>query len=138
MAPLAESQPVTALRVVTQRLSNTPTSSLPHVAPILAGFITDSRDDFLFLQNEGNAKSGSDAATLFHQLKTQLSALLQDKAPQARFAAVVLIKTFIEVGGLTVLQTVGTWVRGMIGVIGVGCAISSFNTRPGFLSAWFI
>ena len=119
MAPHTATQAFIPLRVVTQRISNTPTKQLPHVAPILAATITECRKAFHTSQNENQSKDGSENAVLLHKLKTQLSALLQDKQPQARYAAVILIKATVEVGGWNVLQGAAPWVRGLIGIMGV-------------------
>lgn len=105
------------LRVVTQRLSNTSTKELPHIAPRLAASITQCRKTFGSSQDDGTDESG--AGIVVHKLKTQLSALLQDRSPSARYAATILIKATIEVGGGNVLQGAGPWVRGLIAIIGV-------------------
>lgn len=123
MAPYTAARPYTALRVVTQRLSTTPTRQLPHVASFLAASITESRKAFEFDQASSHGKDGSEIGVVVHKLKTQLSALLQDRSPQARFSAVILIKATVEVGGWDVLRGAGPWVRGMIGIIGVSQAI---------------
>ena len=52
-----------------------------------------------------------------HKLKTQLSSLLNSKNPEGRFAAVVLVKGAVEVGGWEVLQTSEPWVRGLISIL---------------------
>ncbi|CAD6581646.1 MAG: hypothetical protein ASARMPRED_000666 [Alectoria sarmentosa] len=106
------------LRVVTQRLSSTPSKQLPHVAPYLATTITQCGKAFTAPSNNGQIVGGVDSVVIFHKLKTQLSALLQDKGPEARYAAVILIKATVEVGGWNVLQGVGAWVRGLVGIVG--------------------
>jgi len=63
-------------------------------------------------------KDGSDVGMLVHRVKTRISTLMQDKSPQARWAAVVLIKAIIEAGGLEVLQGSSAWIRSMIGSLG--------------------
>ena len=119
MAPLVEVKSVTPLRMVTQRLSTTSTAQLPHVAQFLAGSITESRKAFDAIQDESHDEFGLEVGVLIHKLKAQLSALLQDKSPQARFAAPILIKATVEVGGWKVLHGVGPWVKGLIGILGV-------------------
>lgn len=116
MAPQDEFNP---LRVVTQRLSSTPCKQLPHVAPYLATTIAQYGNSLAPPAKEGQISGETDFAVIIHKLKTQLSALLQDKNPEARYAAVVLIKPTIETGGWNVLQGVGAWVRGLIGILGV-------------------
>lgn len=132
MAPLVEARPAMTLRMVTQRLSTTPTTLLPHVAPLLAGSVTETREVFAASQNEGSSKSSSEMNVLIHKLKAQLSALLQEKAPQARFSALIIIKATVEVGGWNILQGVGSWVRGMIGIMGVSHANHIWNMRLDF------
>ena len=129
MAPNTATKVSTPLRVVTQRISNTPTNQLPRVAPVLAATIIECRTTFNTPQNVIQRNDTSENAVLVHKFKTQISALLQDKQPHARYAAVVLIKATVEVGGWNVLQGVSPWVRGLIGVIGV----SEVFTGPGFM-----
>ena len=116
MAPQDVSNP---LRVVTQRLSSTPSKQLPRVAPYLANTIAQYAKFFAAPSKEGQDVGGSESAVTVHKLKTQLSALLQDKNPEARYAAVILVKATVENGGWNVLQGVGSWVRSLIGILGV-------------------
>lgn len=113
------------LRVVTQRLSSTPSRQLPHIAPYLATTITQCGRAFATPAKDGQAVGGSESTVTFHKFKTQLSALLQDKSPEARHAAVILIKATVEVGGWNVLQGVGAWVRGLISILGVSSHFES-------------
>ena len=61
-----------------------------------------------------------------HKLKTQISSLLNGKSPEGRFAAVVLVKGAVEVGGWEVLQTSEPWVRGLLSILVVSFNISRF------------
>ena len=106
------------LRVVTQRLSSTPAKQLPHVARYLASTILQSGNAFATTTTK--AVSVPESTVTVHKLKTQISALLQDKSPEARYAAVILVKAAVGAGGWNVLQGVGPWVRGLIGILGVG------------------
>lgn len=117
------------LRVVTQRLSSTPSKLLPHVAPYLATTITQCDKAFAARSSRGQVVGGDESVIIVHKLKTQLSALLQDKSPEARYAAVILIKATVEVGGWNVLQGVGVWVRGLVGIIGVS-NLSAYTLKP--------
>lgn len=117
MAPNPVIKSCIPLRVVTQRLSIMSTKELPHIAPRLAASITQCRKTFGSSQDDGTDESG--AGMVVHKLKTQISALLQDRSPSARYAAIILIKATIEVGGWNVLQAAGPWVRGLIAIIGV-------------------
>lgn len=103
-----------ALRVATQRLSSTPHWQLPYIAPILAGTIAENSS----LLSVPSIKASSEHNVLVHKLKTQISTLLQDKRPQARWLAVVLAKAVIEAGGHEILQSTGPWVRSMITILG--------------------
>lgn len=118
MAPQDASK-INPLRVVTQRLSSTPSRQLPHIAPYLATTITQCGSTFATPASGGQAVGGSESTIIFHKFKTQLSALLQDKSPEARYAAVILIKATVGVGGWNVLQGAGAWVRGLISILGV-------------------
>ncbi len=55
---------------------------------------------------------------LVHKFKTQISALLQGRTTEERWAAVVLIKATVEAGGWEVLSGSGAWVRGLLGILG--------------------
>lgn len=107
------------LRVVTQRLTATPTEQLPHIAPYLATTITECKAVFAFPLYNIHSTEASGTPVLVHKLKSQLSALLQDKSPSARYAAVILIKATIEVGGWSLFQGVGPWVTKLIATLGV-------------------
>ena len=107
------------LRVVTQRLSSTPVKQLPHVAPYLAVNIAQHGQALAKSPQKDKNGSKTDSAVIVHKLKTQLSTLLQDKNREARYAAVILIRAIVEVGGWNVLQGVGAWVRGLVGLLGV-------------------
>ena len=107
------------LRVVTQRLSSTPVKQLPHVAPYLAVNIAHNGQALAKSSKDDKLVGRTDSALIVHKLKTQLSALLQDKNREARYAAVILIRATVEVGGWNVLQGVGAWVRDLVGLLGV-------------------
>ncbi len=107
------------LRVVTHRLTSTPVKQLAHIAPYLAASIKDCKEILSSPANHAVGKDGSETSVLVHKYKTQLSALLQEKAVEARWAAVVLIKVTIEVGGWEVLRGSGPWVRGLMGLLAV-------------------
>ena len=119
--------PSSLLRVVTQRLSSTPSTQLPHVAPILARNISECRELFNVPQTGTLNKDNPDNAIVVHKLKTQLSALLQDRIPDARYAAVILIKATVEVGGYEVLQGVAPWIKGLINILGVSSSLTALT-----------
>lgn len=105
---------VVPVRLVTQRLSSTPVWQLPHIAPFLAGTIGKSGS----LLSTPNTKLNPDINVLMHKLKTQISSLLQDKNPQARWAAVILVKATIEAGDHEILQGAGAWARSIVMILG--------------------
>ncbi|MCJ1356348.1 MAG: hypothetical protein MMC33_006343 [Icmadophila ericetorum] len=115
MPPNQTSNP---LRMVTQRLSSTPTEQLPYVVPQLTNTLLLCRPTLLASSGSQNGKDGAESAVLAHKYKTKITALLQDKSVEARWAAVVLVKATVEVGRWEVLKGSGAWVRGIIGILG--------------------
>ena len=107
------------LRVVTQRLSSTPFKQLPQISSYLVNIIAQHGKALATFSKEGQAVGEAESAVLVHKLKTQLSVLVQDKNPEARYAAVILIRATVEIGGWNILQGIGAWVRGLIGILGV-------------------
>ncbi|MCJ1346791.1 hypothetical protein MMC31_005009 [Peltigera leucophlebia] len=108
---------LTTLRVITQRLTATPIWQLPHIVPYLATTIPSCAK---LLQNQpslGQTNDGSETAVLIHKFKTRISTLLAEKSPQAKWAAVVLIKATVETGGWEVLRASGAWIRGLLGIL---------------------
>lgn len=107
------------LRAVSQRLTSTPPKQLPYIVPYLVNALFSCGDQLSEPESHSRAKDGSDDAVLVHRFKTQISTLLQDKIVESRWAAVVLIKATIEVGGWEILHGVGPWTRGLLGILGV-------------------
>lgn len=105
------------LRVISQRLTVTPTWQLPHIVVHLASLLTTCKPVFATSDLKHQKNVGSDTAVLVHKFKTQLSALLQDKNPEARLVAIILIKATIETGGWEVQRVCGAWVRGLLGIL---------------------
>jgi pre-rRNA-processing protein RIX1 len=104
---------VTVLRALAFRLSSTSPSNLPSLLPHLASQLRPCKE--LLKQSQ---PSHSEAATVIHQIRTRTSSLLQDRSPEARLAAVVLIKALVEAGGYETLANNGSpWVRGLIAMI---------------------
>lgn len=115
MAPQNASS--TTLRVITQRLAFTPAWQLPNIVVHLASSLTTCKAILATSDSRHQRNDGSDAAILVHKFKTQLSALLQDKNPEARWGAIVLIKATVETGGWEVQRGCGAWVRGLISIL---------------------
>ena len=111
--------PIYPLRIVTQRLTSTPTERLPHVVPFLANTIAGCRGIFNHLESQEQGKDGSEIGLVVHKLRTHLSTLLQDKRVEGRWSAVVLIKATVEAGGWSILQGCGTWTRGLLAILNV-------------------
>lgn len=108
---------ITTLRVITQRLTATPSWQLPHIVPYLASTIPSCAQ---VLQNPpvpGHTNDGSEIAVVIHKFKTRISTLLAEKSAQAKWSAVVLIKATVETGGLEVLRASGAWIRGLLGIL---------------------
>lgn len=108
---------LTTLRVITQRLTVTPPWQLPHIVPYLASTIPSCAKVLQNPSSPGQTNDGSEIAVVIHKFKTRISTLLAEKSPQAQWAAVVLIKSTVESGGLEVLRASGAWIRGLLGIL---------------------
>jgi pre-rRNA-processing protein RIX1 len=104
------------LRAITYRLSSTPTAQLPPHVPAIAASLANCRS-LLSSNQASGTKSSSEASVAIHKYRTLLSTLLQDRTIQGRWAAIVLIKATIEVGGWETLQKSLPWVRGLLGIL---------------------
>ncbi len=110
------------LRVLCHQLSHTPTAQLPQATPTLQNLVYQCRSPLSISGSETSKADTTETSVLVHKLKTQVSALLGGRTPEGRFAAVVLIKSIVDVGGWEVLQGAESWVRGLLSVLGV-CSI---------------
>ena len=117
MHPIYADRGINKLRVVSQWISTTPTGQLPQVTNHLAAFVSQSTNQ-LCSSAHGKSVQGSDHEILLHKYKTQLSTLLQDKDPRARFAAAVLVKSTIEAGDIELLKQSSRWVGSLISILG--------------------
>lgn len=115
----------TLLRVVTQRLSSTPSTQLPNVAPILARIISQCTESLNVPESGTLNTSCPDDAVHVHKLRTQLSALLLDRTPGARYAAVILIKATVESGHYEILQKTMPWIQGLLNIIDVSSSLTA-------------
>ena len=113
----------TLLRVVTQRLSNTPSIQLPNVAPILARIISQCTESLNVPESGSQNTSNPDDAIHVHKLRTQLSALLLDRTAGARYTAVILIKATVESGSYEILQRSTPWIHGLLHIIDVSSSL---------------
>lgn len=114
MAPMATE--LATLRALTFRISSTPTSHLPQHVPAIAASLASCRT-LLSSAQASTSKTASEASVAVHKYRTLLSTLLQDRTIQGRWAAIVLIKSTIEIGGWETLQKSLPWVRGLLGVL---------------------
>lgn len=108
------------LRVLCFQLSTTSTYDLPRLAPTLLQRIVRCQ---IPLSSPAGSTAGPDASAssvLVHRFKTQISTLLKGQSREGRFAAVVLIKGVVEVGGWEVLQGAelkSSWIPGLLSVL---------------------
>jgi len=112
------------LRLLCHQLSSTPSAQLPNITPILLRNVLRCQAPLSSEGNPGMKSDASSSSVLVHKLKTQISTLLSGKSTEGRFAAVVLIKAIVAVGGWEVLRGVESWVRGLLSVLGVGDPVS--------------
>jgi len=106
------------LGAVCFQLLNTPNLALLRSLPELLRQVQRCQIP-LSSSSESTTKSDAPTAVLVHKLKTCLTSFLNGRIPEQRFAAVVLIKAVVEVGGWEVLRTSEPWVRGLLSVLAV-------------------
>ncbi|KAH6715386.1 rRNA processing/ribosome biogenesis-domain-containing protein [Leptodontidium sp. 2 PMI_412] len=106
------------LRVLCFKLSSTAPSDLPRLTPTLLRHVSCCQAPLSSPAGNATQADASASSVLVHKLKTQLSTLLNGKSPEGRFAAVVLIKAVVEVGGWEILHGVESWVRGLLSILG--------------------
>lgn len=105
------------LRVLCRKLSSTPPAQLPHALPALTRHVARCRH---VLSTPQEQKPKGDAPLLVHKLKTSITALLTGRSPEARFAAVGLVKAIVDVGGWETLRGAEPWVGGLLDILKVG------------------
>ncbi|KAF1972266.1 hypothetical protein BU23DRAFT_165106 [Bimuria novae-zelandiae CBS 107.79] len=113
MAPIATE--LATLRALTFRISSTPTSHLPPHVPAIAATLATCKT--LLSSPASSSKTASEASVAVHKYRTFLSTLLQDRTIQGRWAAIVLVKSTVEIGGWETLHNCGPWVRGLLGIL---------------------
>ncbi|KAG6011219.1 hypothetical protein E4U54_008204 [Claviceps lovelessii] len=122
MAPL----PPSDLKVLCRKLASIPQARLPHAVPSLSKHIVRCKAVLSSPQDPKSKEDGSQSAQLVHTLRTSVtSLLLNGRSREARFAAIGLIKTIIDVGGWEMLRTSDPWVRGLLSVIQKGDPLPS-------------
>ncbi|KAF2158161.1 hypothetical protein K461DRAFT_274408 [Myriangium duriaei CBS 260.36] len=102
------------LRSISLRISSAKPRDLPH---IVAAQVHSLRDCGSILSHSWSSQSGGaggEAALVVHRLHTQIVALLQGRHEEQRWAATVLIKAAVEVGGHETLSRGKHWVSGLL------------------------
>ncbi|RDL32128.1 uncharacterized protein BP5553_09530 [Venustampulla echinocandica] len=107
------------LRVLCFQLSAIPVPELPRRLPTLLRYISQCQAPLSSPTSNANANLADASASsgLIHKLKTQLSALLNGRSPEGRFAAMVMIKGVVEVGEWEILRGSESWVRGLLSIL---------------------
>ena len=103
------------LRLINSRLRGLTPSALPLVVPQIARSLVDCKT--ILSAPPSSSKESADALQL-HTFKTQVTTYLNSRAPEEKWAAVILIKAVVELGGLEVLQTSKQWVNGLLSILG--------------------
>jgi pre-rRNA-processing protein RIX1 len=106
------------LRAITFRLQSTPLHQLPQISAHIAAQLVSCKQLLAASQDAVSKENGA----LLHSFKTRLSSLLQDRSVEGRWAAVVLLKSTIELGGSELLlndkeRCLG-WIRSLMGILG--------------------
>lgn len=117
-----------SLHAVNHRLTNIPVKQLPPIASCLATSLSNCGELLSAPQNQ-KSKSESDNAVQVHKLMTRLASLLQDRSPEGRWTAVVLVKAVVEAGQWEILRGCEPLVRGLIAILAVR------NSQLGFIDS---
>ncbi|KAL6704637.1 hypothetical protein ACN47E_008034 [Coniothyrium glycines] len=115
MAPVAAE--LATLRALSFRISSTPTAQLPQHVPAIAACLANCKTLLSTPQASNVKASSSEASVAVHKYRTLITTLLQDRTPQGRWSAIVLVKASIEAGGWETLQKCLPWVRGLLGFL---------------------
>ena len=118
---------ISPLRPVTQKLNSVSVQDLPGLAHFLASSITNCTH-ILSSPNARTPYGSSDDALLVHKLRTRISSLLQDRTPQGRWTAIILVKAVVEAGGWEILKDCEPWARNLLSILGVLSSSSSWAT----------
>ncbi|KAH6661073.1 rRNA processing/ribosome biogenesis-domain-containing protein [Truncatella angustata] len=105
------------LRSICRKLTAVKVEQLPILLPTLLKDLQRCQGPLSEPQESKSSANSSEAAVLVHKLRTQISALLNGRSIEGHFAAVALIKTYIEAGGWETLRTSEPWVRGLVSIL---------------------
>ncbi|GAO13159.1 hypothetical protein UVI_02025160 [Ustilaginoidea virens] len=105
------------LRVLCRKLASIPPAELPQAVPSLTKHIVRCRDVLSSPQEQKPSDSKSQSSQLLGKLRTSITTLLTGRSREARFAAVCLVKSVVDVGGWEILRNCEPWVRGLLSVV---------------------
>ncbi|KAH0559470.1 hypothetical protein GP486_004016 [Trichoglossum hirsutum] len=105
-----------SLRTISRLIATSPHENLPQTAPNLLKILDGCGPVLSAAESHTTGKDTTDSSVSVHRYIVQLSALLNGKSFPARWTAVVLIKTTIELGGWELLRNSNVWVRGLLGI----------------------
>ncbi|KAG4260619.1 hypothetical protein FPRO03_02442 [Fusarium proliferatum] len=105
------------LRVLCRKLTSIPPTQLPHALPSLINPILHCKEPLSAPSDRKVKDSAPEAAQLVHKLKASITTHLNGRSREARFAAVALIKTVVDVGGWEILRGCQPWVTGLLSVV---------------------
>ncbi|KAL1954665.1 hypothetical protein VTO42DRAFT_817 [Malbranchea cinnamomea] len=108
----------TCLRAAVHQLSITPTKELPFIASYVASTLSDCGAILSAPDNQKPSPGGNEVPLLVQKLKTRITSLLQDRSPEGRWTAVILVKSVVEAGQWEILRGCEPWVRGLLGILG--------------------
>ncbi|KAK9419271.1 putative rRNA processing/ribosome biogenesis-domain-containing protein [Seiridium unicorne] len=105
------------LRSICRRLTAAKADQLPNLLPALLKDLQRCQGPLFEPQDLKSNSGSSETAVLVHKLRTQIGALLKGRSLEGRFAAVALIKTYIDIGGWETLRASEPWVQGLISIL---------------------
>ncbi|KAF4580956.1 Pre-rRNA-processing protein rix1 [Ophiocordyceps camponoti-floridani] len=116
------------LEILCKKLSSTPPAQLPRSLPALTNHVSRCGPALSTTpsdQKKPKDDDGSRTAVLVHRLKTTITTLLTGRSPEARFAAVGVVKAVVDVGGWETLRGAEPWVRGLLSIVQKGDALAT-------------
>ncbi|KAF4457491.1 hypothetical protein F53441_541 [Fusarium austroafricanum] len=105
------------LRVLCRKLTSIPPTQLPHALPSLINHVLHCKEPLSAPSDRKVKDNSSEASQLVHKLKASITTHLNGRSREARFAAVGLVKTVVDVGGWEVLRGCQPWITGLLFVI---------------------
>ncbi|KAL4894119.1 rRNA processing/ribosome biogenesis-domain-containing protein [Aspergillus ambiguus] len=114
-----------SLHAVNHRLTNIPVKQLPPLASCLAASLSNCGELLSSPQSQKAAKSESDNAHQVHKLMARLTSLLNDRTPEGRWTAVVLVKAVVEAGQWEILRGCEPFVRGLMLILAKSDPVST-------------